>query len=93
MPRNDGTGPLGNGAMTGRGLGRCSNVNAIRFNGRGKGMRASLGCRRGFGRRFYSNELNPKNEKALLEKQKDILELELKDINEILKNYTEDDEE
>ena len=28
MPRRNGTGPLGMGAMTGRGLGACTGVNA-----------------------------------------------------------------
>ena len=39
MPRQDGTGPLGQGAITGRGLGPC-----------GGGMRRGFG--RGLGRRF-----------------------------------------
>ena len=47
MPRGDGTGPMGMGAMTGRGLGLCSGVNAPLY-GRGFGR----GCQRGFGRGF-----------------------------------------
>ncbi len=45
MPRRDGTGPLGFGPMTGRGLGVCTGVNAPIY-GRGFGG----GCGRGFGR-------------------------------------------
>ena len=55
MPRRDGTGPMGRGSMTGRGLGVCTGVNASGF-GRGMGMGLGLGlglgfrgCRRGFG--------------------------------------------
>ncbi|MBU4368989.1 DUF5320 family protein, partial [Patescibacteria group bacterium] len=55
MPKLDGTGPMGQGAGTGRGLGPC-----------GGGMRRGWGCRGGYGfgfRRFIS----PKNEMAALE--------------------------
>jgi len=47
MPRRDGTGPLGMGAMTGRGLGVCTGVNAPIYGGWFGG-----GCGRGFGRGF-----------------------------------------
>lgn len=43
MPRRDGTGPLGQGPGSGRGLGRCGRA-SVGFAGRGLG--------RGFGRRF-----------------------------------------
>lgn len=51
MPRGDGTGPMGAGAMTGRGLGFCSDANVARY-GADAGMRPGFGfgCRRGFGR-------------------------------------------
>lgn len=39
MPRGDGTGPLGRGAMTGRGLGFCSGSNLV---GRGVGLGLGL---------------------------------------------------
>lgn len=45
MPGRDRTGPMGRGAMTGRGLGACSGINAP-INGRGFGS----GCGRGLGR-------------------------------------------
>lgn len=47
MPRMDGTGPMGQGAMTGRGMGNCQeNGNAKRLGvGYGKGV----GCGRGNG--------------------------------------------
>ena len=54
MPRRDGTGPMGQGAFTGRGMGGCQTVDANKqntgFYGR---MRSFLGfpCGRGQGRR------------------------------------------
>ena len=46
MPGYDRTGPMGGGAMTGRGAGRCggNRMQTVRFGGRGGGMG------RGFGR-------------------------------------------
>ena len=70
MPKLDGTGPMGQGAGTGRGLGPC-----------GGGMRRGWGCRGGYGfgfRRFIS----PKNELAALEDEEKILEEELVAIRE-----------
>ncbi len=70
MPKLDGTGPMGQGAGTGRGLGLC-----------GGGMRRGWGCRGGYGfgfRRFIS----PKNELAALENEEKMLEEELAAIKE-----------
>ncbi|MDD4289803.1 MAG: DUF5320 domain-containing protein [Patescibacteria group bacterium] len=63
MPRLNGTGPMGQGARTGRGLGRCGN-----------GMGIGYGCRNGYGfRRFIS----PKNELQALEDDEKMLLEEL----------------
>lgn len=43
MPRRDGTGPTGEGSMTGRGMGNCDNAKEGT-------TRQGLGCRRGRGR-------------------------------------------
>ncbi|OQY34255.1 MAG: hypothetical protein B6I38_02575 [Anaerolineaceae bacterium 4572_5.1] len=51
MPYGDGTGPQGQGPMTGRGAGYCAGTNAPGFAttpGRGRGWGAGFG--RGFGR-------------------------------------------
>lgn len=48
MPRRDGTGPLGQGAMTGRGLGVCKDGN--KEGNRGE-YGSCLGRGLGFGRR------------------------------------------
>lgn len=58
MPRRDGLGPMGRGAMTGRGMGYCSGVNAPyaaypgRGPARGRGFGPGLGAGAGFGRGF-----------------------------------------
>jgi len=70
MPKLDRTGPMGQGAETGRGLGHC-----------GSGLRRGWGCRSGYGfgfRRFIS----PKNEMAALEGEEKMLEEELAAIKE-----------
>ena len=70
MPRFDGTGPLGFGAGTGRGLGPC-----------GAGMAWGRGYGGGFGwRRFYSR----KEESEILKEEAEVLEEELKAIKECL---------
>lgn len=68
MPGFDGTGPMGQGSTTGRGLGPC-----------GGGMRQGWGRwgDRGF-RRFFS----PKNERTSLEQEEKTLEEELKAVRE-----------
>ncbi len=52
MPGLNGTGPMGQGAMTGRGAGNCSgNTGASGFYGRGMGFRGNWAGRgRGMGR-------------------------------------------
>lgn len=70
MPKFNGTGPMGQGPRTGRGLGPCWS-----------GMRFGLGCGGGYGygyRRFIS----PKNELAALEDEEKMLEEELAVIRE-----------
>jgi hypothetical protein len=63
MPRFDGTGPLGMGPMTGRGMGYCGGVNQMAANSAsypsmpyywGRGLRRGFGrgLGRGFGRGF-----------------------------------------
>lgn len=53
MPRRDGTGPMGAGSMTGRGLGLCTGANVVKYGaGLGMGLGLGLACRRGFGRGF-----------------------------------------
>ncbi len=54
MPAKDGTGPTGQGSMTGRGMGNCATNNAQpksflgfgRRQGQGKGLGKGKGCNR-----------------------------------------------
>ncbi len=54
MPGRDGTGPMGAGAMTGRGMGLCTTVPGNAGSGfgfgKGQGLGRRLGCGRGYGR-------------------------------------------
>jgi len=63
MPGGDGTGPLGQGPMTGRGLGYCVGYAAPGFTwgrgyGRGQGFGRGFGLRR-WRRNPYINPVNP----------------------------------
>lgn len=78
MPQGDGTGPRGQGPLTGRGLGSC-----------GGGMRRGFGLGRGFGmdwrfcRRGTAIGLQNQNVQPLTKKEeKEILEEDLKDLEE-----------
>jgi len=71
MPKFDGTGPLGYGPMTGRGMGPC------RF---GTGGGFGWGYGRGFERRFFTR----KEEKEELEEEMKDLEKELEAVKERL---------
>ena len=70
MPQLDKTGPQGQGPMTGRGIGPCSNRPR-----RGFGLGRLSCCVR---ERFFSR----KNEQASLEEEKKMLEEELKAVQE-----------
>jgi len=76
MPKFDGTGPQGQGPMTGRGLGPCG-------AGRGMGMRfgGRRNCGRGLGRYFGWNAPQTKEEKIEdIQIYKKALKEELEDV-------------
>jgi hypothetical protein len=79
MPGQDGTGPMGLGPLTGRGLGPCG-YGMQRGFGRGFGR----GYRRGFG---FRSQLNPtkEEEKKILEAELKEIDLEKQDIEKRLK--------
>lgn len=55
MPFGDGTGPVGNGPMTGRGMGYCAGYRApgyLNRPGYGRGLGRGRGFGRGFGRGY-----------------------------------------
>lgn len=92
MPGRNQTGPLGQGPMTGRGLGICgSRRNASYTNGprlglgRGYGRGAGRGLGRGMGGGYgyrmggYDEPLSPKEEKEILKRRIDELDAMIKD--------------
>ncbi len=89
MPRRDGTGPIGMGSMTGRGMGLCNTAKALGAIG-GLGLGLGLGCRRGLRRNGFNNTINSDNIKDLLNEQKAILENRLDLINNQLNNFQDD---
>ncbi len=67
MPKMDGTGPLGQGPMTGRGMGPCGGGMRMGCCGRGQGWGAGF-------RRFFRA---PKNQLQALEEEEKMLTEEL----------------
>ncbi|NLJ40871.1 MAG: DUF5320 domain-containing protein [Clostridiales bacterium] len=87
MPRRDGTGPMGAGAMCGRGLGPCAGDHAVNYgHGIGIGLGLGLARRRGFGRCFSFYQASSKNQKELLKEQRTILKDQLEAIDKKLEN-------
>ncbi|MDD2294724.1 MAG: DUF5320 domain-containing protein [Eubacteriales bacterium] len=100
MPGRDGTGPLGQGAMTGRGLGVCTGANVGFFGagrgcgmglggGYGRGMRG-FGMRRGYCATGYPITTAAPAQKDVLNEQKAILENQLEAIRKQLDGLSED---
>ncbi len=94
MPGRDGTGPMGRGEATGRGMGHCLTTAGrmgTRGMGRGGGRRggAGLGYRRGMG--FCRAPLTEAEEKSWLNRQKEALMEDLRYIQQ-LENELEEKE-
>jgi len=83
MPRFNGTGPLGQGPGTGRGLGPCGAGTGSR-RGWGRGYARGLGWKQfwGYGAGEYEAQpqISKKEEKEILENEAMSLEAELKSI-------------
>lgn len=84
MAGRNGTGPLGMGPLTGRGLGPCG-------GGKFPYRRSRSGFRYGYGRGYGrylgyydSYPVDESNERTFIEEEKAILEARLREINEIL---------
>ena len=93
MPGRDSTGPMGRGAMSGRGLGVCTGVNVARRGvgrglglGRGDGRGNGRGFGRGVRRGFVQDLAASISEKELLHEQKQLLEERLDVINKQLES-------
>ena len=91
MPGRNGTGPMGAGTMTGRGLGPCAGTGKlIKGAGLGLGLGLGMACRRGFGRGFRmfsaDEEMTANHCKELLQLQKNTLKNRLADIDRQLES-------
>jgi hypothetical protein len=83
MPRGDGTGPMGRGSMTGRGMGYC--VRAFESGEAsyiGGGIRR--GSRRWFGRGCTVMNASAENKKEFLEDEKNFLQRRLESLEKEL---------
>ena len=89
MPGRNGTGPMGAGAMSGRGLGLCSGAGNLARGAR-LGLGLGMACRRGFGRGFrrfsVNEEMTANHRKELLQLQKNTLKNRLVDIDRQLES-------
>jgi len=86
MPGRDGTGPVGAGPMTGRGLGVCPGGVPGYGAGRGLGLGWGRGCGygRGFGGYVASDRYGSMTRKEILSEQKKSLENRLDFVNKQL---------
>ncbi|KUO73576.1 MAG: hypothetical protein APF81_05040 [Desulfosporosinus sp. BRH_c37] len=82
MPRRDGTGPMGRGVASGRGLGCC---NGAKADSSTTGLGQGFGSRRGL-RNFAAEPTISKTNKELLEEQKKQLESKLDSISKQLQS-------
>ena len=92
MPGFDKTGPMGNGPMSGRGMGNCSNTTSsnqprcgLGFRGRGRGRGMALGKGMGYGRGF-GNAFNANAETNDISSRINELENELQILKENYEN-------
>jgi len=100
MPNQDGTGPMGQGPLTGRGLGPCGRGLArgrvfARGFGAGRGFARGFGTGRGFGWRFAQGATIPAQplpaEQVELSKseQRKVLKAELEELKQEEKEIKE----
>ncbi len=99
MPIRNGSGPSGQGPLTGRGLGNCTGASNTAYGygrglgmGMGPGMGRGAGCGRGFGR-YYTAAPAPiayASQKEFLTVQQEDLKNRLEIINSQLNNLAED---
>ena len=94
MPRGDGTGPLGRGSMTGRGMGYCAGfdapgyANSARVGGRMRGR--CFGFGRGMGYAWgASMPLAYQEEEPQLDKRLSDLECKIDELSGIIKALRE----
>lgn len=97
MARRDGTGPLGRGPLSGRGLGPCgegySSYRRPRFGlGYGRGYGRGLGNYGYYGQYPYEPyPVDESTERAYMQEEKAILEARLKELNVVLNERQDED--
>ena len=94
MPGRDGTGPLGNRSVYGRGMGHCNAVNPAVIAGCGLGLGLGLGLGMSFrgGRQqaAFANHNAGLSQKEVLEEQKRLLETRLSLVSSHLENLKDE---
>ncbi len=94
MPQQNGTGPMGAGPMTGRGLGPCGGGQA-----QGRGFGRGMGLRQGSGRGWFGRGMcrfwpgwnaTAKDRKQALEDEAKMLEQDLADVKAELDGLEKD---
>lgn len=84
MPKRDGTGPMGQGAMTGRGLGNCNDGEIMNSDfGMGRRFGRGMGCSNGRG---YNRSKGMGMDREYLTEQKSMLQKTLDAIEKQLEN-------
>jgi len=85
MPGQDGTGPMGQGPMTGRGLGFCNGYRRPVFRGRrfGRSFGRGMGFRR-FQMPVQEVEFSKEDQKKILNEELSELEQDIKEIKKEL---------
>lgn len=74
MPRRDGSGPMGDGAMTGKGFGSCTGANTlVKGTGLGLGFKNGMACRHGLRRFSAADQTTSETRKIVLQTQKEAL--------------------
>ncbi|NLC31765.1 MAG: DUF5320 domain-containing protein [Clostridiales bacterium] len=93
MPRMDGTGPMGTGAMTGRGFGPCGGGQRIgctmgRGGARGRGAGAGRGMNygQGYGRAMAINDNPVQASREQLQQRRDNLKAQLDALDKTLQS-------
>ncbi len=91
MPRGDGTGPAGQGPMTGRGMGYCAGFNVPGFmnfgSGRGFGWRRRMPIQQQVVpvQQIQPQVITEKQEKEMLEQELELIKQEMDEIQKRLK--------
>ncbi len=86
MAGRDGTGPVGQGPLTGRGMGVCPGARQSRFSfGRGCGMGFGGRARAGLGNRFGGLGFGS-NDKEILNEERELLKQRMEQIDRELED-------